>query len=101
MGMPIHILMEMNIMKFYSEITEKLYDTPEELQVEEEKIRTEAAAAEQREMERINAKAEVDEAINNAKQLINAYIDKYGSYDCRQNINNLGLSDLCKFLFGY
>ena len=88
-------------MKFYSEITEKLYDTPEELQAEEEKIRTEATAAEQREMERINAKAEVDEAIKNAKQLMDAYVDKYGSYDYRQNIDNLGLADLCKFLFGY
>lgn len=101
LGAPLHILMEMNIMKFYSEITEKLYDTPEELQAEEEKFHAEAMVAEQREIERINAKAEVDEAINNAKQLMDAYIDKYGSYEYRQNINNLGLTDLCKILIGY
>jgi hypothetical protein len=99
--MPIHILMEMNIMKFYSEITEKLYDTLEDLEAAEQKVNEEAKAAEEREMERINAKAEVDEAIKHAKQLMDAYIDKYGSYDYRQNINNLGLTNLWKILIGY
>lgn len=67
-------------MKFYSEITEKLYDTPEELQVEEERVRTEAMVAEQREMERINAQIEINEAIENVKKLIKEYTEKYGSY---------------------
>ena len=67
-------------MKFYSEITEKLYDTPEELQIEEERVRTEAVAAEQREMERINREAEIDKAIDDTRKMINDFVKDYGYF---------------------
>ena len=78
--MPIHILMEMNIMKFYSEITEKLYDTPEELQAEEEKFHAECAAAEERTMKYIIREKEVNDAIDNARKLLNEFVRDYGKF---------------------
>ena len=88
-------------MKYYSEITEKLYDTPEELQVEEEKARTEAMAAEQREMERINAKAEIEEAIERTRKLINDYTHNWRPYSYKANVElkNGELVQLCNLLF--
>lgn len=88
-------------MKFYSEITEKLYDTPEELQAEEEKFRAEATAAEERTMKYITCKKEVDDAIDNARKLLNEFIRDWGSYSYKANVElkNGELIDLCNLLF--
>lgn len=78
-------------MKFYSEITEKLYDTPEELQAEEETVRTEAMAAEERTMKYITCKKEVDDAIDNARKLLNEFVRDYGKF--RLNKKNEDIDD--------
>ena len=91
-------------MKYYSEITEKLYDTLEALQAEEEKIRTEAVAAEQREVERINAQIEINEAIENVKKLIREYTEKYGRFTYKDERNTsypiVGPNPIIDALFG-
>ena len=67
-------------MKFYSELTEQLYDTEKLLVEAEEKLKADAAAAEQRELDRIKEKTEIDEAIANVKTLIKTHVEKYGSF---------------------
>ena len=78
-------------MKFYSEITEKLYDTPEELQTEEEKFRAETAAAEERTMKYIAREKEVNDAIDNARKLLNEFVRDYGKF--RLNKKNEDIDD--------
>ena len=78
-------------MKFYSEITEKLYDTPEELQVEEEKLRAECTAAEERTMKYIAREKEVNDAIDNARKLLNEFVRDYGKF--RLNKKNEDIDD--------
>ena len=104
-GVPVHIIMEMNIMKFWSELTEQLYNTPEELQEAEEKVRTEAMAAEQYQIDKAMAKKEINESIDHTKKLIELYTDKYGSFTYEDNIRLShsdvnGLDYLINMLFG-
>ena len=92
-------------MKFWSELTEQLYNTPEELQEAEEKVRTEAMAAEQYQIDKAMAKKEINESIDHTKKLIELYTDKYGSFTYEDNIR-LSHSDvnrldyLINMLFG-
>ena len=98
MGMPIHILMEMNIVKFYSEITEKLYDTPEELQAEEEKFHTEAA--EEQIMKHIVREKEVNDAIDNVRKLLNEFVRDYGKFRLnKKNEDNVDWNAFFKLFF--
>ena len=92
-------------MKFWSELTEQLYNTPEELQEAEEKVRTEAMAAEQYQIDKAMAKKEINESIDHTKKLIELYTDKYGSFTYEDNIRLShsdvnGLDYLINMLFG-
>lgn len=69
-------------MKFWSELTEQLYDTPEALQEAEEKARTEAMAAEQYQIDKAMAEKEINESIAKTRELIDNYVEKYGSFSC-------------------
>ena len=80
-------------MKYYSEITKKLYDSKEQLTEAEEKMRAEdaekKAAKEKQRAERAARAKEVDEALkasvdahNKYIELRNKFIADYGYYHC-------------------
>ena len=79
-------------MKFYSEKTQKLYDTKEELEAaetERERANAEKIAKENKRFaEQDMRKQEVDDAVahfvearDKARKLLNSYIDDYGIYN--------------------
>ena len=74
-------------MKYYSEITKILYDTPEQLREGEKKAAEKKAAEELKAKERGNRAKEVEaayKAINEAREkyeeLRNKFIEDYGSF---------------------
>ena len=68
-------------MKYFSEITEKLYDTIPELEVAEEAFHAAELEKERKKQEQETLKLEVDKAVNKAAKLIENYRKKYGRYD--------------------
>lgn len=92
-------------MKFWSEITEQLYNTPEEVIEVEEKAKADAAAAEQYQIDKVMAEKEINESIEYTKKLIKLYTDKYGSFTYEDNIRLShsdinGLNYLIDMIFG-
>ena len=80
-------------MKYYSEVTKKMYDSPEQLKEAEEKTLAEdaekKAAKEKQKAERAARAKEVDEALkasvdahNKYLDLRNKFIEDYGYYHC-------------------
>lgn len=65
-------------MKYFSEITEKLYDSQEELVAAEKKIADEKAAAEKKELERKKDSEKIEKSIDNTQKLIDEFEKKYG-----------------------
>ena len=99
-GVPVHIIMEMNIMKFWSELTEQLYNTPEELQEAEEKVRIEAMAAEQYQIDKAMAEKEINESIEKTRELIDNYVEKYGTFSYNVELPHNNFNDFFSLLFG-
>lgn len=79
-------------MKFWSELTEQLYNTPEELQEAEEKVRTEAMAAEQYQIDKAMAEKDIEETIGVLKAKIREFNSKFGTY-CYCERNPIELKD--------
>jgi hypothetical protein len=74
-------------MKYFSEITEKVYDTPEELETAEKEVLDEQKAQEEKLAKRAERAKEVEEAFAeaaNAQQyandLLEAFLADYGSF---------------------
>lgn len=74
-------------MKYYSEITKKLYDSEDELFKAEEEVTSAAKMKKER-------KAELDEMMAETRKMLDAYIKDYGSYYGKDN------SVLRQLLFG-
>ena len=75
-----------DIMKFWSEITEKLYDTPEEVIEAEDKAKADAAAAEQYQIDKTMAEKDIEETIGVLKAKIREFNSKFGTYSyCKRN----------------
>ena len=87
-------------MKFWSELTEQLYDTPEALQEAEEKVRTEALAAEQYQIDKAMAEKEINESIVKTRDLIDNYVEKYGSFSCNVELPYRNFDGLLNLLLG-
>ena len=67
-------------MKFYSELTTELYDSIEELDAAECEHKRQVAELENAKRAQEERKAEVDEAIKRASDLIQDYIRDYGYF---------------------
>ena len=74
-------------MKYYSEITEKVYDTPEELETAEKEVLDEQKAQEEKLAKRAERAKEVEEAYalaadvkEQADKLLNEFLKDYGSF---------------------
>ena len=80
-------------MKFYSEETKRFYDTAEACKEAEDKAkakREEAAAkAAKLKEERANRAKEVEEAIAHANELLNKFVEDYGSFHYTYSIGDL------------
>ena len=87
-------------MKFWSELTEQLYNTPEELQEAEEKVRTEAMAAEQYQIDKAMAEKEINELIAKTRELIDNYVEKYGTFSCNIELPYNNFNDFFSLLVG-
>lgn len=87
-------------MKFWSEVTEKLYDTPEEVIEAEEKARADAAAAEQYQIDKAMAEKEINESIEHTKELVDKYTEKYGSFSCNVAVPTNNFYNFFDLLFG-
>ena len=75
-----------DIMKFWSEITEKLYDTPEEVIEAEDKAKADAAAAEQYQIDKAMAEKDIEDTIEVLKAKIREFNSKFGTYSyCERN----------------
>lgn len=74
-------------MKYFSEITEKVYDTPEELETAEKEVLDEQKAQEEKLAKRAERAKEVEaayakaaEAKEQADELLNEFLKDYGSF---------------------
>lgn len=74
-------------MKYFSEITEKVYDTPEELEAAEKEVLDEQKAQEEKLAKRAERAKEVEEAYalaadvkEQADKLLNEFLKDYGSF---------------------
>lgn len=74
-------------MKYFSEITEKVYDTPEELETAEKEVLDEQKAQEEKLAKRAERAKEVEEAYalvadvkEHADILLNEFLKDYGSF---------------------
>lgn len=74
-------------MKYVSEITGAMYDSVEELQADENRVKAEQLQKEQKKAQRAERAKEIDEAIaiataaqKKVDELIEAFIKDYGSY---------------------
>ena len=73
-------------MKYYSELTTEMYDTIEELENAECLHKQKVAELEAARKEQECARAEVDEAVNKANDLIKEYVREYGIYSYDGNL---------------
>lgn len=67
-------------MKFYSEITKKLYDTSKELKEAEAEFREKEEEKERMKSQRAERAKEVEDAYKKANDLLEAFIKDYGSF---------------------
>ena len=74
-------------MKYFSEITEKVYDTPEELETAEKEVLDEQKAQEEKLAKRAERAKEVEAAYakaaevkEQADELLNEFLKDYGSF---------------------
>ena len=74
-------------MKYFSEITEKVYDTPEELETAEKEVLDEQKAQEEKLAKRAERAKEVEAAYakaaevkEHADELLNEFLKNYGSF---------------------
>ena len=74
-------------MKYFSEITEKVYDTPEELETAEKEVLDEQKAQEEKSAKSAERAKEVEEAYakaadvkEQADKLLNEFLNDYGSF---------------------
>lgn len=66
-------------MKFYSELTENLYDSIEQLQEAEEARQKELDAARAKEIEKERLKQDIEEQYAYLKEMITTFNEKYGA----------------------
>lgn len=101
-------------MKYFSEITEKVYDTTEELETEEKEVLDEQKAQEEKLAKRAGRAKEVEEAYalaadvkEQADKLLNEFLKDYGSFHTtiktpvRANTSLTELGDLFDSLFKF
>ena len=101
-------------MKYFSEITEKMYDTPEELETAEKEVLDEQKAQEEKLAKRAERAKEVEEAYalaadvkEQADKLLNEFVKDYGSFHTtiktpvRANTSLTELGDLFDSLFKF
>lgn len=90
-------------MKIYSEITGKEYKTVEECQKAEEEVAiqkaAEAAKADKLKKERKQRAEEVDKAHKHYLELLNAFVQDYGSYHATYRSDDGLFSDFFKYSF--
>ena len=74
-------------MKYFSEITEKVYNTPEELETAEKEVLDDQKAQEEKSAKRAERAKEVEEAYakaadvkEQADKLLNEFLKDYGSF---------------------
>ena len=74
-------------MKYFSEITKKVYNTPEELEIAEKEVLDEQKAQEEKSAKRAERAKEVEEAYakaadvkEQADKLLNEFLKDYGSF---------------------
>ncbi len=80
-------------MKYYSEKTRKLYDNEKDLKnAELTLVKHEAEEKAKREQRSARAK-EVEEAFNNYKKLLDAFLKDYGSYHTTFTNSNCSIFD--------
>lgn len=101
-------------MKYFSEITEKVYDTTEELETAEKEVLDEQKAQEEKLAKRAERAKEVEEAYalaadvkEQADKLLNEFLKDYGSFHTtiktpvRANTSLTELGDLFDSLFKF
>jgi hypothetical protein len=101
-------------MKFYSEITNRVYDTTEELEVAEKEVLEEKKAKEEKLAQRAERAKKVEEAYalaadykKKADELLNEFVKDYGSFHTtiktpvRTNTSLTELGDLFDSLFKF
>jgi hypothetical protein len=101
-------------MKFYSEITNKVYDTTEELEVAEKEVLEEKKAKEEKLAQRAERAKKVEEAYalaadykKKADELLNEFVKDYGSFHTtiktpvRTNTSLTELGDLFDSFFKF
>ena len=91
-------------MKFYSELTKKLYDTQEDLQKAEIEVTKSKADRAERAKEVEKALREANEASKKANKLLQEFVRDYGSFkttikDSNADANSLFWDVFDKFLF--
>lgn len=92
-------------MKFYSELTKKLYDTQEDLQKAEIEVTKSKADRAERAKEVEKALKEANEANKKANKLLQEFVKDYGSFKTTikdenvENTNSMFWDVFDKFLF--
>lgn len=81
-------------MKYYSEKTDKLYDSEEALVAAENKLLEEQKRKQALKDERAARAKEVEDAIEHANQLMSKFVEDYGSFHTTVNPTNNWLNTL-------
>lgn len=83
-------------MKYYSEKTQKIYNSEKELLAAEEKLNKQELEAEAKRKERSKRAKEVEDAYNKYQELLKKFINDYGSYHTTIS-NPISIFDLINF----
>lgn len=88
-------------MKYYSEVTQKMYDTVEELEKSEKQVNEQNKQKEEKKKELDEAIEAVHIAQTKANKLLAEYCRKYGAYETKLNIMEAKEMDkeLAKLIF--
>jgi len=91
-------------MKFYSELTKKIYDSAEELDKAEKQVAAAEKAKQKKEAERKARAKEVQDAFKTAYELRDKFIADFGTYHqtlTKEDVSAKNIADLFELLFRF